>query len=72
MARTARMAAKRSPYAAGAAKADGSEDDTTEAYSLCLRYGVTFGPQLGDYSATGSSGRAGYQNFWVNHGRHFN
>jgi hypothetical protein len=35
-------------------------------------YGVTFGQQLSDYGATGSSGGAGYQNFWVNHGRHFN
>jgi hypothetical protein len=29
-------------------------------------------PQLGDYGTTGSSGCAGAQNFWVNHGRHFN
>jgi hypothetical protein len=35
-------------------------------------YGVTFGQQLGDYGTTGSSGCAGDQNFWVNHGRHFN
>jgi len=35
-------------------------------------YGATFGQQLGDYGTTGSSGWAGDQNFWVNHGRYFN
>ena len=30
-------------------------------------YGPTFGQQLSDYRATGSSGCAGYQNFWLNH-----
>jgi hypothetical protein len=32
-------------------------------------YGVTFGEQLGDYGATGSSGCAGDQNFRFNHGK---
>jgi hypothetical protein len=35
-------------------------------------YGVTFGQQLGDYGATGSSGGAGYKDLWISHGRHFN
>jgi hypothetical protein len=32
-------------------------------------YGTTFGQELRDYGATGSSGCAGYQNFWISHGK---